>query len=518
MTGENLAREAIAQIPRLLSALDRNPHSATFGCFDRVYWHTDRLLAPDAGLQVGAWTLALAQTTRAPFNPFFNQPNLADWAMAALRYTASLSSCRLSGRGPSGTAQGWTEAITLFSACETCRLLKELPADIASWIERQARSLAARKPNTGHSHVEAWTLLALHLAGTLLKISDWNLTCDHRLDRLLERQDSEGWFPEHGGADPGLLTLTLSALTRHGEECPSPRTQVALEKALLFLSQTAHPDGSFGGELYESGTHTWFPDGLQSLGKTAPQAFDLQDHLFQGLRRGVGAAAADLGWIALHSACCLMVWRSGLPLRPLQNFKPELGSFTFPHAELRVERGPDWTMFISLGRGGIFKLFRQQNMVAADTHFSVKVREGNRLRQASGNVSGFSSWEQVGDTLKITGQLAWEPSRPCIIGRLLRALGWSGCRCQCSCARPAVAPFAFTRTFTERNGEWIISDELQADDWSAVESAGIAGDQTWKRHPACRLYQDSQLQPWFDITHEIRKLSHGERFKLDRSL
>ena len=32
------ASEAIAQIPKILTLLDRNPHSPTYGCFDRNFW------------------------------------------------------------------------------------------------------------------------------------------------------------------------------------------------------------------------------------------------------------------------------------------------------------------------------------------------------------------------------------------------------------------------------------------------------------------------------------------------
>ena len=34
-----LAAAALAEIPKLLTLLDRTPTSATYGCFDRGYWH-----------------------------------------------------------------------------------------------------------------------------------------------------------------------------------------------------------------------------------------------------------------------------------------------------------------------------------------------------------------------------------------------------------------------------------------------------------------------------------------------
>ena len=39
MNRDLFAQEALKQIPKLLTLLDRNPHSPTYGCFDRNFWH-----------------------------------------------------------------------------------------------------------------------------------------------------------------------------------------------------------------------------------------------------------------------------------------------------------------------------------------------------------------------------------------------------------------------------------------------------------------------------------------------
>ena len=35
---EGFARTALAEIPKILTLGDRNPHSPTYSCFDRNYW------------------------------------------------------------------------------------------------------------------------------------------------------------------------------------------------------------------------------------------------------------------------------------------------------------------------------------------------------------------------------------------------------------------------------------------------------------------------------------------------
>src|SRR6185436_2603550 len=86
MSKELFAREAVAQIPKLLTLLDRNPHSPTYGCFDRNYWHYKILDFPSGMSQEFVWPLALAFDTRFGSNPFYRQPAVREWVHAGIRF------------------------------------------------------------------------------------------------------------------------------------------------------------------------------------------------------------------------------------------------------------------------------------------------------------------------------------------------------------------------------------------------------------------------------------------------
>jgi len=77
------------------------------------------------------------------------------------------------------------------------------------------------------------------------------------------------------------------------------------------------------------------------------------------------------------------------------------------------------------------------------------------------------------------------------------------------------APFEFTRTFRWENG-WIVIDEIRAESWGNVESAGIGCDQTSIYVVMSRTFQAGQLQPWLDLTEEVRKLAPGQPLILER--
>lgn len=78
------------------------------------------------------------------------------------------------------------------------------------------------------------------------------------------------------------------------------------------------------------------------------------------------------------------------------------------------------------------------------------------------------------------------------------------------------APFQFTRVLRWENGEWLVTDELVATSWENVVSAGIGCDQTSIYVVMSRTFQLGQLQPWMDLTSDVKKLSAGESLKLER--
>ena len=77
-----LAREALAQIPKILTLQDRNRHSPTYGCFDRNYWQYRIIDFPSGMAQEFVLPLALAYRTEIAGTPFLGQAALRDWVLA----------------------------------------------------------------------------------------------------------------------------------------------------------------------------------------------------------------------------------------------------------------------------------------------------------------------------------------------------------------------------------------------------------------------------------------------------
>ncbi|NEQ32763.1 MAG: hypothetical protein F6K04_17455, partial [Leptolyngbya sp. SIO4C5] len=88
MTRDLFAQAALAQIPKILTLQDRNPHSPTYGCFDRNFWQYKIIDFPSGMSQEFVWPLALAYDTNSPDNPFYQEPKLRDWVEAGIVYAA----------------------------------------------------------------------------------------------------------------------------------------------------------------------------------------------------------------------------------------------------------------------------------------------------------------------------------------------------------------------------------------------------------------------------------------------
>ena len=63
------ARAALAQIPKILTLQDRNPHSPHYGCFDRNYWQYKIIDFPSGMSPECVWPRARVDARPRPDNP-----------------------------------------------------------------------------------------------------------------------------------------------------------------------------------------------------------------------------------------------------------------------------------------------------------------------------------------------------------------------------------------------------------------------------------------------------------------
>src|SRR5919204_3180782 len=247
--GELFAEFALREVPKLLTLQDRNPHSPTFGCFDRNYWHYKTADFPCGMSQEFVWPLALAVASDLPNNAYRDNEAIRRCVRAGILFAARSShrdgSC--DDYFPNERAIGAT-AFSLLACAEAYQLIGMQSNEALEFFQCRARWLAHREETGRLSNHHALIALGLDVVGRLCKIDIFATARDERLRKLLSSQRSEGWFPEYDGFDPGYDTLTLSCLARLHEINPTRDLENAIRASLSLLSNFVHPDGSFGGE------------------------------------------------------------------------------------------------------------------------------------------------------------------------------------------------------------------------------------------------------------------------------
>ncbi len=130
-------------------------------------------------------------------------------------------------------------------------------------IARHLRWLARRRPLT--PWLESARICALADGAVLAGDHALRQQARAYLARLLKRQNDEGWFPECGGPDLALLSLTVDALARTHCQNEWPELEAPLERSLTFLSHFVRPDGRLGGCFNPSGVISMGMYGVEVL-------------------------------------------------------------------------------------------------------------------------------------------------------------------------------------------------------------------------------------------------------------
>ncbi len=525
MSRDLFARAALAQISKILTLQDRNAHSRTYGCFDRNFWHYKIIDFPSGMAAEFVWPLALVHSLDLPENPYFQQRSIKDWAEAGMLFATRSAhrdgSC--DDYFPFEKAAG-AAAFSLLAALESYTLLELDNEDLLEFFVQRADWLAGSDESGRLTNHQALIVLCLQKADRVLGSARWEEARARRLQRVLEWQDEEGWFPEYEGCDPGYQTLTIGLLAQLYELSPNELLRRSIESAIRFAAHFVHPDGSFGGEYGSRNTYNFFPHGFELAGKWFPEALSLNDRFLLGLTNGLGACYADDHVIGHHTWSYLLAWRNWVSPRPPMAATVS-GRHYFPRAGLLVEQREKAALYLALKKGGVFKFFVGQRLAHSDTNFSVLTNDG---KIAVAHLIGHYDLQIEDDNVAISGSLAWAKQKEMTPARLifLRVFMLTLGRFFPDLVRKFLqrllitgkddAPFQFKRTIRWRGSQPHLVDELAAPNWNRIRAVGIGSAQTSIYVAMSRTWQAGQLQPWLDLTAEMKKLQPGETLRIER--
>jgi len=183
-----LAWPMLDQVPRLLSQVDRNMHSPTYGCACRNHWHYRTDDIANSQMQEMVLSLALAWKLDIPDNPYYRSPLILDWIEGMIDFTLRIQ--RPSGcfdevyRGQDSYA---ATAFVVFYISETVLQLERhlssgLRNDTKDMLNRAAQWLSRTRQDLAGNQIAGAAAAFMNLAAL-----DPGLGCEEELDRLLRR-------------------------------------------------------------------------------------------------------------------------------------------------------------------------------------------------------------------------------------------------------------------------------------------------------------------------------------------
>jgi hypothetical protein len=522
---------ALADIPRLLGAVDRNPYRPTYGCLDRQFWHYRTAAFPSEMFQEGMLALALVATTPLAGNRWYGQARVAQLAEAALRF--SVASAHADGSCddyyPFERAFG-AAVFSLHAAARTYAILGLNESQLLAGLERRAQWILAHGESGRLANHHALAALGLWHVGLLTGNPRYATAARARIELVLGWQSPEGWFEEYGGADPGYQTVTVDCLAKYQRLDADRRLDEPLARAVHFCRAFLHPDQSYGGPCGSRGTHHFYAHGFELLAATSPEAADLADAFLASLATGRQAHFDDDRLFAHRTANLLEAYRDWSPERPPP--LPQASAVRwFPQARLLAACGPGRHTFVSAARGGVFKHFVGARLAACDAGLIVEtsdrrvaVTQMHDLRRTV----DFSSSETV--RLRVAGPLHWtrfETATPLkqavfylamvTVGRWLRTLIRRLLQRRLITGRKA-CPIRCERRFELLDASLLrVTDTIELTHPAVrVRRMSYGTDHETAYVAASGVYQDAVLLPWTDLAPYVDTLNAQRRVTIVR--
>ena len=281
----------LAQMPRLLTQVDRNRFSPTYGSCCRNFWHYRIEDISNSQMQELVLTLTLAYGYESPDNSYYNSAKLLRWIDAILRYTCSLQ--RPSGsfdevyRGQDSYAA--TAFVSFYVSESLLQLGDAIPdktnRDCMAMLEGAARWLSRTKESFTANQMAGAAAALVNLAA-LTKDERYTHQANGLLDDLALDQSDEGWFQEYGGADIGYGSLAQAYLALIHDRTGHDDAKAMALKSATFLRHCIHPDGSVGGEYGSRNTEYFIPLGPMLLHGASDAMADLRRYLVEMMRQG----------------------------------------------------------------------------------------------------------------------------------------------------------------------------------------------------------------------------------------
>ncbi len=415
---------ALSIVPRMISSLDRNMCSPTYGCFDKAYWFYKTSDFPSARLQEPLLTFALLYKNRFPGNHLYRNDVMLKFSLAALNFLKHI-------QNSDGSFNEWypnerSFCATTFSAYASSESIKVLGPkfvktdEYMDMLRKSGRFLL--RHDTEVSNQESGAAAALYNIYMLTGEKRFRAGAEDKVKFLKSIQSKEGWLPEYGGPDPGYLTVSLDFLGKYYKESRSKNALSLAIKSLEFLKYMINPDGSLGGSVGSRNTEFFLPHGIEIISGN-PDAKIIADRLAKDIKTRLNPSMMDDRYAFVYNQSYLQAfleYRQRLPVfQSLEHVK------TFPDSGIHVY-DKKYRFIVNMRKGGVFKVFSKGRCIYEDSGL-VGVSKGKIMVTQWNNSSDYSIGERKiivkGTFKKLYSRQTLTPGRNIMLRTFLTTLG-----------------------------------------------------------------------------------------------
>ncbi|MCL1884890.1 MAG: hypothetical protein FWF81_14185 [Defluviitaleaceae bacterium] len=459
---------------RVLTQIDKDPHSKTYGCCDRNFWHLKIRDFSSAILQQSGLTAILLYELNFKGNPCYKNENVREWSRATLYYWAKIQLSDGSYNEYYPNEHGFPPtAFSLYSACIIYNRLK-LNDDFIKQKIRKTALFLSRNIETQVLNQEMASITALYCAGKLLDDNEILKACKSKLNILLSAQSEDGWFSEYGGADLGYLSVTLDMMAEYWYLSKDESVISPINKMINFIQYFVHPDGTVGGEYGSRNTTYFLPNGVEvAAGWGNKIALELKKKLFSNTEDPLffmnSVDDRYFSHYVVHSFLrSLEKEMSGNNIT--QNEEPIIYSPEkfFPESRLVSYKNDSYSAFIGLAKGGVIKAYIGEKEVFVNCGYRVQMRKGDVAFTNWQDPSYQVEWDSGSGKVSGTfNRLSPKVPSPILHMGLRVIAAIFGKRVisvlkNILILKPKKANIAFTREFQLNNSKIIINDTIKS--------------------------------------------------------
>ena len=395
---------------RLLSLLDRNSYSQTYGSFSRNYWHYKTTDFSSASDQQGVLGLTSLYLLNLPENSFYKNNEVLKLIEAAINYWSKiqLTDGSFSEWYPNEHSHVAT-SFTSYAISETLLLLKE--------------SLSKKTFNNAIKHLKKagkWlinnidTMVLNHTAGAVAALYNiylltneniFNEGAKKNLFALKELQDSEGWIPEYSGADPGYLGVSIDYLAKYWHKCKDKTSEEIINKALNFLVWFYQDTrGTTGGEYGSRNVKYILPHGLALLSNDFPHALWLENKFEESLinKKTINPETIDDRYFLFfhypNYALTSLLYNSD---KGNKTSRPDKFLKYFSSSGLITLKENDFHIIVNLKKGGIASICTSKN-IFSDCGYFIKIKDSDTILTSQTSSEAIQTSEMLNLPLSFT--------------------------------------------------------------------------------------------------------------------